>query len=372
MGQGRNRLRSVGWNRVFYLLGGIYVVLAVGRALYVVSGSKALSTGLIDFLLVGAPGLVLLYGGYRLPEMEIDPETYTRIAGWCLGGFAVTLGLVELLRFEPGVVIRYPRWSLTLTTSIGTASGFLVGAYDARGRTQSRQLRRQRRQLRRQQEELREQSEELQRQNSLLDNFASLLAHELRNPLSVARIYLGSAVEGDRDAAEELETALTRIEEMVEIILVITRGEDADIDREAVALAKVAEAAWVDLDVSNAELAAETDLTLLADPIHLRHLLENLFTNAVEHADGSVTIRVGDLDGGFYVEDDGPGIPEAERERIFDAGYTTGGTGFGLMFVAELAETYGWDYSITDGESGGARFEFTDVDRLCKTETSTH
>ncbi|MFC4449989.1 ATP-binding protein [Halorussus aquaticus] len=106
--------------------------------------------------------------------------------------------------------------------------------------------------------------------------------------------------------------------------------------------------------------------------IHFRHLLENLFTNAVEHADGCVTVRVGGLPSGFYVEDDGPGIPEAEREQVFEAGYTTDGIGFGLVFVAELADTYGWEYAITDGPDGGARFEFTGVDLVSATEGQRH
>jgi signal transduction histidine kinase len=78
-----------------------------------------------------------------------------------------------------------------------------------------------------------------------------------------------------------------------------------------------------------------------------------------------LTVRVGELAGGdgFYVEDDGPGIPEAERERVFEAGYTTdhNGIGLGLTFVAQLADAYGWEYALTEGSDGGARFEFTNV-----------
>lgn len=369
METGRNHFGAEGWIWLFYLLGITYVALAVGRAIYIVPGSESILIGMVDFLLVGAPGVMLLYGGYRLLQTDIDPETYSRIAIWCLGGFSITLGIVELLRFEPGVTIHYPRWTLTLPTPLGTLGGFLIGVYDARSITQAQQLQQQRQQLQQHQRELHQQSEQLQRQNARLDNFASLLAHELRNPLSIARIYLQQAVDGDRDASEEVEKALTRIGEMVEVILVIARGENANINREEVALASIAEEAWADLEVPNAELVVATDQTISVDPIHLRHLLENLFTNAVEHGDGSVTVRIGSLPSGFYIEDDGPGIPEDEREQIFDAGYTTGGTGFGLVFVAELAETYNWNYSVTESGDGGARFEFTDVDRTSLKQT---
>jgi TatA/E family protein of Tat protein translocase len=77
-----------------------------------------------------------------------------------------------------------------------------------------------------------------------------------------------------------------------------------------------------------------------------------------------VTVRVGDLPSGFYVEDDGSGISEAVRETVFEAGYSTDskGVGLGLTFVAQLVETYGWEYDVTESEAGGARFEFRGVD----------
>jgi signal transduction histidine kinase len=82
-----------------------------------------------------------------------------------------------------------------------------------------------------------------------------------------------------------------------------------------------------------------------------------------------VTVEVGSLpadDGsvtGFYVADDGPGIPEDDRERVFEPGHTTGGgTGFGLPIVARIAEAHGWSVTVTDSETGGARFEIRSVD----------
>ncbi|MFB6164366.1 MAG: sensor histidine kinase, partial [Haloarculaceae archaeon] len=90
--------------------------------------------------------------------------------------------------------------------------------------------------------------------------------------------------------------------------------------------------------------------------------------DAVEHdstspsnaEDASVTVWIGALEDGFYVEDDGPGIPPDERAEVFDPGYTTAtrGTGFGLHIVEQIAEAHDWDASITSGRAGGARFEF--------------
>lgn len=92
-----------------------------------------------------------------------------------------------------------------------------------------------------------------------------------------------------------------------------------------------------------------------------------IFRTAVEHAGNTVTVRVGRLpDGGFFVEDDGPGLPAEKREQIFDAGCSTreNGTGLGLSIVKTIAETHGWSLSVANGHKGGARFEFSDVERV--------
>lgn len=80
-------------------------------------------------------------------------------------------------------------------------------------------------------------------------------------------------------------------------------------------------------------------------------------SNAREHAGNGVRVTVGDFD-------DGPGIPDDEREPVLEPGYSTAenGTGFGLSIVQRIAEAHGWTTRVTDSEAGGARFEFTGVD----------
>jgi len=75
-------------------------------------------------------------------------------------------------------------------------------------------------------------------------------------------------------------------------------------------------------------------------------------------------VTVGTMDDGFYVEDTGPGIPESRREEAFEAGFSTAetGTGFGLRIVEQVATSHGWTVEVTEGTSGGARFEFTGVE----------
>jgi signal transduction histidine kinase len=121
---------------------------------------------------------------------------------------------------------------------------------------------------------------------------------------------------------------------------------------------------WETVAVPEASLRVETSGRIEASPSRLKRLIENLMRNAIEHGGDGVTVTAGRIDGGFFVEDDGPGIPESERREVFDVGYSTAaaGNGLGLHIVREIADAHGWDVDVTTGANGGARFEFTGVD----------
>ncbi|WP_458189064.1 PAS domain S-box protein [Haladaptatus sp. NG-WS-4] len=205
---------------------------------------------------------------------------------------------------------------------------------------------------------------ELREQNERLDTFAGALAHELRNPLSIAQGYLALAWE-DRDerAYEEVKTALDRMENMIDSLLIISRGGGSVDTTEPIDLHETAETAWQTVATAAATLVVDRSQQIYVDPDHLRLLFENLFRNAVEHGGEGVTVRVGVIDDGFYVEDDGPGISAETRQHVFEPGYSTSsvGMGVGLTLIRQLSKAYGWEYAITEGRDGGARFEFTDV-----------
>lgn len=210
---------------------------------------------------------------------------------------------------------------------------------------------------------LENQNERLKQQNNRLETFASMLAHELRNPLTIAQIYLQRAATDDGDAVHQVEDALERIEEMIDVLLLTTRGSDATLERQTVKIRPIAEQAWKVLEPTDSELFIETDRRVNVDPTHLQHILENLFRNAISHNEGDVAVRVGGLPTGFYVADTGTGIPEERRTEVFDTGFTTSstGNGLGLAFVEHLVDIYNWTIEITESASGGARFEITSV-----------
>jgi len=96
-------------------------------------------------------------------------------------------------------------------------------------------------------------------------------------------------------------------------------------------------------------------------------VLDNLFRNAIDHGSSPVSVSVGSLDldrgSGFYVADNGPGIPESKRNEVFDWGETTmgDGTGFGLAIVTDIVEAHGWQISIADSDEGGTWFEIDGI-----------
>ena len=162
------------------------------------------------------------------------------------------------------------------------------------------------------------------------------------------------------------------MEELIDDLLLLARQGEAVDETRPVRLPSLAEECWGLVDTDAATLELRTDLVVEADGSRLQQLLENLFRNAVEHAPPAgapadeLTVTVGALEwtAGFYVEDDGTGVPPSERDSIFEAGYSTDkkSTGFGLSIVAEIAEAHGWDLSLAESDDGGARFEIAGVD----------
>jgi PAS domain S-box-containing protein len=214
----------------------------------------------------------------------------------------------------------------------------------------------------------REQARELARQNRRLERFARVLSHDLRTPLNVARGRLDLALD-DQVANEDLAAvgdALDRTEDLVDHLSTLMLRGRVVADSEPTSLQAVVESAWTTASDPAASLAVEGDLgRVYGDESRLRELFENLFSNAVEHAGPDVSVTVGTFEDGFYVADDGPGIPEADREAVFTGGFTTddGGTGWGLNIVREIAIAHDWSISISESAAGGARFEFHDVAR---------
>ena len=227
--------------------------------------------------------------------------------------------------------------------------------------------------------ETKERERELEQQNERLEEFASIVSHDLRNPLQVVQSH-AELLDGTDGSVTAIRNAAARMDELIEDLLDLSRQGDTLDDIELFDLATVAEDAWTLVTTGNATLSVEADAAIEADPNRVQQLFENLFRNAVEHSSTSpdsqarqdsadhggpgVTVTVGTTLRGFYVADDGPGIPESERETVFEHGYSTNedGTGYGLGIVADIAAAHGWDIAVSESESGGARVEISGVE----------
>lgn len=215
--------------------------------------------------------------------------------------------------------------------------------------------------------QLRAREAEVAHERDRLEEFASLVSHDLRNPLNVAAGHLEMAREdADSPELETVANAIERMELLVEDMLTLARQGDSVDETEPVEIAALFEDCWTTVDTANATLTVHDDVTVLADRSRLTQLFENLIRNGVEHGGTNAHIVVGALpDGdGFYVADDGPGIETERRDEVFEAGVTTDpdGTGFGLKIVSEIAGAHGWSVDIAESDTGGARFEFRGVD----------
>jgi signal transduction histidine kinase len=229
---------------------------------------------------------------------------------------------------------------------------------------------------------------DLERTNDRLEEFVSVVSHDLRNPLNVANGSL-ELVQAELDDADLSETARThlaeatqsleRMETLIKDLLTMARDRESELDLEPIDLSELCVDCWNTVDTTAASVSIETDRTIQADENRLKQLFENLFRNSIEHSstddqpsagetstpeNPDVQITVGETSGGFYVADDGPGIPPEERDKVFETGYSTAtdGTGFGLSIVKQVADAHDWTVTVTASEQDGARFEFGGVE----------
>ncbi|MFZ5555309.1 MAG: ATP-binding protein [Pseudomonadota bacterium] len=193
------------------------------------------------------------------------------------------------------------------------------------------------------------------------------VSHELRTPLARLRMALALMEQAPRpDLKQQVERNIAELDELIgELLLAsrldaiqqLERTEDVDL------LALLAEEGAR----SGAEVAGDP-VTLRGDPRLLRRLIRNLLENARRHAPGAAAeASVHAAPGGgavLRVADRGPGVPEAERERVFEAFYRAapadradGGTGLGLALVRQIARRHGGDARCLARDGGGAVFE---------------
>jgi len=357
-------------------IAGLGIATASLTLWFVISGEATSELVVLADVVVPLLFSALLVGAsYWAWADRTDDRAMIRLALWCLLGGVVGGGfefVTLYTQFEEGAALHRELQTLNAGVALGAVVGLAFGFYDVeRRRTRRRE-------------------QQLERQVERLEEFASVVSHDLRSPLTVARgriELLKASHDLDNEHVDQIEFAHERMTEIIEDSLALARGGHKVTDPEAVEIETVASGAWQTAGSESARLNVETTAEIEADEDRLKRLFENLFRNSLEHGvpnteqtdesvppDGeadtkqaaeadetpNITVTVGTVDEGFYVEDDGVGISGTDREQLFEAGETaTGsGSGLGLAIVRRIAEAHGWEVTITESANGGARFEF--------------
>lgn len=212
--------------------------------------------------------------------------------------------------------------------------------------------------------------------------FVADASHELRTPLTVVAGQLELLAAQEQPSGEDVRRVellvraeIARMTRLIDDLLLLAKSEQARFLRvEQIDLRTFVEELWHGATLPGGrrfELERVPAGRLTADPDRLAQALRNLLANAVEHTappDGLVRLLVTVGAQGrvtFVVEDDGPGIPVAERERVFDRFHRTddardrasGGTGLGLAIVHAIAQAHGGRVSAGARAGGGTRIE---------------
>jgi len=343
---------------VLYFVAGLF---AVTGGVATVNGEYEATSAFLfrGFMNVCLPLFVVAGTGY-LRRTDLPRSTWWSVVTGYLAGIAfITLLVVwsSLPDLRSGTSLLALRETFVFFGNLGGIFGFVAGV--SRARTEyNRQLRR----------ELEARQRELEHQIARLDEFAGIVSHDLRNPLSVAKGHLQLArqdPDATADDLQQVEDALDRMSDIIDDLLTLARAGERPDDLGPVALEEFVRSCWATVQTADATLETDLEGSIEADENRLAQLFENLFRNAVEHGGDDVTVTVDTLPDGFYVVDDGPGVPAADREAVFDADYSTdGGAGLGLSIVAEIADAHDWTVTAVAGSEGGARFEVTGVGRF--------
>jgi two-component system, OmpR family, sensor kinase len=212
-------------------------------------------------------------------------------------------------------------------------------------------------------------------------SFVSDASHELRTPLTVVRGQLEVLARQPDISREDVQrvtrlvgTEIERMERLVDELLALAKTEEGwPLERRDVELRPYLSELFDGLSLTadrQFELGAVSDATIAIDPDRISQVLHNLAQNAVAHTRPGGLVRLSAAANGrlvvFAVDDDGPGIPPAERDRVFDRFHRTdysrarsdGGSGLGLAIARAIVEAHGGTIRAGESPEGGARLEF--------------
>jgi len=306
----------------------------------------------------------LVVGGYRLPRTAVPERYYPRLLAWMsggavlFGGFSVITG-VTFFPEIPLAQVGSIRWGV----SVGSGTGFLVGFLIARN--VERRVAAERAAVR---------AAEAEDRREILEYLNALLRHEVLNTATVITGHadlLESTLHEDaagREYTETIKRQADEISSVIDDVQFLLQASETDRSPESVDVRPVLETELRNLDDRHEAVKTELDAPLeahvLADDL-VRRMFANLLANAVEHNDSepkrvSVSVARTPEEVTVDIEDNGPGIPDDEREGMFDPEVREKAThGLGLTIVARLVDRYGGNIELVETGADGTMFTVT-------------
>jgi signal transduction histidine kinase len=334
-------------------LGGPAVIAAVGAGLFLVSVLVFFrNLQEIGFSLVQVAALVfgtwlsaiVVYAALHIAGSDFTPRQRWQIAASTVVGFlfvTLVVYLAVFVRTSSGLEMSRPTLPLLASAESGAIAGFLIGLFYVRARADAREAR---------------------RVGNQLEFMHSILRHDVLNSMTVVRAraeHLDAHL--DDGQQESVEAILNQAESVIDLsqrarAMVTAVAEEADVDSEPVDLSRVlrdeiatVQASYDDLQVS---ASVPENVYVFADEM-LAEVFGNLLENAVRHNDKDrprlrVDVSVASDDVVVRIADNGPGIDDDRKERVFERGESSSGGGFGLFFVKTMIDHYGGDVRIED------------------------
>ena len=337
----------------------LFVSLVITQLLFNVSTSgDLLAPGvLVSIATTGPFAGGMVYGGRLLRRNSLASDRHPRIAKWCGGGLASFLGLnlVMIVVWPPGGLANVLGWAL-FAASVGGCGGLAIGIVEGRAIEEARVA-----------ERATVRAEHAETQHERLDYINSLLRHEILNNANV--IEGNASILSERhdgtmgDRANVIRTQRRRMIDVIDDVRVLIEAAEIDPEFDPVRLDELLTEEAADLRESHPE--ADIDISVpegtrvVADDL-LGRVFANLLSNAIEHNDSDrprvwVTAEQAGETVLARIRDDGPGVAEAERDRLFDREGARR-HGLGLYLVRTLVERYDGSVELTDTGPDGSTF----------------
>jgi signal transduction histidine kinase len=301
----------------------------------------------------------LIYAGLWLRRSSVDPERYLRVGIWCgaiMTGF-LAVNLVMMTAWPAPTLGENVGWAV-ISSTIGASGGTLFGTIEARAIERSREA--ERAALR---------TEQLETQRQWLEYLNSLLRHEVLNTANVVVGYaelLKENHDGDETTLEYLDRVARQSSKMTDVIqdvrlLIEATSGEADLER--VDVVSVLEDEVTALSDRHDDVSVTTswpDSAVVAADDLLARVFSNVLENAVLHNDAEtphveVAVRTDPECVTVTIADDGPGVPDEERDSLFEQ-QGRGDHGLGLYLVNTLLGRYGGSIELEETGPEGSVF----------------